>query len=117
MCLESVIPSLDDFSQTELANLVDDLLQEENIKKDEGQEEVIDSSGNVNKNGGSGDNSDVDAQSAYALFDKLREKEDKELDDSVSSVKSSNSFRSVQTRKAKLTVLNQRAYSQIYVSE
>jgi hypothetical protein len=40
------------------------------------------------------------------LFDKLQAKEDQELDDSVSSVLSSNSFRSVTTRKAKLTQLN-----------
>lgn len=52
-----------------------------------------------------------------ALFDKLQAKEDQELDDSVSSVRSSNSFRSVSTRKAKLTMLNKKAYSQIYVSE
>jgi len=47
----------------------------------------------------------------------LNAKEDKELDDSVSSVMSSNSFRSVSTRKAKTTILNQKAYSQIYVSD
>ena len=52
-----------------------------------------------------------------ALFDKLPEKEDKELDDSVSSVRSSNSFRSMSTRKAKLTILNKKAYSQIYVAD
>ena len=52
-----------------------------------------------------------------ALFDKLQEKEDKELDDSVSSVRSSNSFRSMSTRKGKLTVLNKKAYSQIYVAD
>ena len=52
-----------------------------------------------------------------ALFDKLQEKEDKELDDSVSSVRSSNSFRSMSTRKANLTVLNKKAYAQIYVAD
>lgn len=45
------------------------------------------------------------------------EKEDKELDDSVSSVRSSNSFRSMSTKKSKLTVLNKKAYAQLYVSE
>ena len=55
--------------------------------------------------------------SSMALFDKLQEKEDKELDDSVSSVVSSNSFRSMSTRKAKLTVLNKKAYSQIFVAD
>lgn len=55
--------------------------------------------------------------SAVALFDKLQEKEDKELDDSVSSVRSSNSFRSMNTRKSKLTVLNKKAYAQIYVAD
>jgi hypothetical protein len=51
------------------------------------------------------------------LFDKLQAKEDQELDDSVSSVLSSNSFRSVTTRKAKLTQLNQKAHAQIYVQD
>ena len=49
--------------------------------------------------------------SAVALFDKMQEKEDKELDESVSSVTSSNSFRSMTTRKAKLTELNKKAYA------
>jgi len=48
----------------------------------------------------------MDTKSHLALFDKLQEKEDKELDDAASSVRSSNSFRSVSTRKAKLTLLN-----------
>ena len=64
----------------------------------------IDSSKKSGENGGSGDISDN--RSSLALFDKLQEKEDKELDDSCSSVMSSNSFRSVSTRKLKLTVLN-----------
>lgn len=106
-------PSLDDLSMTELQNLVEELQQEENMQfANEGDEKPqIDSS----KNGGSGDNSD--ATSALALFDKLQAKEDKELDDSVSSVRSSNSFRSMNTKKAKLTVLNQKAYAQIYVTD
>ena len=54
---------------------------------------------------------DIDNKSTLALFDKLQAREDKELDDSVSSVLSSNSFRSQTTRKAKLTLLNQKAYS------
>ena len=96
---------------TELENLVDELQHEENlrIEQEEGQ---IDS---TKENGGSGEISDV--SSSIALFDKLQAKEDKELDDSVSSVRSSNSFRSMSTRKAKLTVLNQKAYSQIYVAD
>jgi hypothetical protein len=98
---------------TELQNLVEELQQEENMQfaNDGDEKPQIDSS----KNGGSGDNSD--ATSAIALFDKLQAKEDKELDDSVSSVRSSNSFRSMNTRKAKLTVLNQKAYAQIYVTD
>ena len=98
---------------TELQNLVEELQQEENMHfaNDGDEKPQIDSS----KNGGSGDNSD--ATSAIALFDKLQAKEDKELDDSVSSVRSSNSFRSMNTRKAKLTVLNQKAYAQIYVTD
>jgi len=101
---------------TELTNLVDEMQHEQAQKLENGGEGEIDSSSKANgENGGSGDNSD--AQSAVALFDKLQAKEDKELDDSVSSVRSSNSFRSMSTRKAKLTVLNQKAYSQIYVAE
>lgn len=74
---------------------------------DEKQEGEIDTSG---KN-------DDDNKSHLALFDKLNAKEDSELDDSCSSIKSTNSFRSVSTRKVKTTILNQRAYSQIYVQE
>lgn len=55
------------------------------------------------------DSTSVNSQ--IALFDKLMEKEDKELDDSVSSVRSSNSFRSMSTRKSKLTLLNKKAYA------
>ena len=66
----------------------------------------------------SGKKKDDDMQSHMALFDNLQAKEDQELDDSVSSVRSSNSFRSVSTRKVKAkTALNQKAYAQIYVSE
>ena len=85
---------------------------EDKSKMEGEEEEQIDSS---KKNGGSGEYNDN--QSSLALFDKLQQKEDQELDDSVSSVMSSNSFRSVSTRKLKLTVLNQKAYSQIYVAE
>lgn len=98
----------------ELKNIVEELQHEHNLKE-ENEEGQIDSTKNTGENGGSGDNSDT--KSAMALFDKLQAKEDQELDDSVSSVRSSNSFRSVSTRKAKLTVLNKKAYSQIYVSE
>lgn len=97
---------------TELTNIVDEMQHEQNVKVDGQGEGQIDSG---KANGGSGDNSD--ATSAAALFDKLQAKEDDELSDSVSSVRSSNSFRSMSTRKAKLTVLNQKAYSQIYVQE
>ena len=113
----AIIPSLDDVSMTELTNLVDEMQHEQAQKMENAENGEIDSSSNKGngENGGSGDNSDN--QSALALFDKLQAKEDKELDDSVSSVRSSNSFRSMSTRKAKLTVLNQKAYSQIYVAE
>lgn len=97
---------------TELTNIVDEMQHEQNAKVDGQGEGQIDSG---KANGGSGDNSD--ATSAVALFDKLQAKEDDELSDSVSSVRSSNSFRSMSTRKAKLTVLNQKAYSQIYVQD
>ena len=96
----------------ELENLVDELQHEENITKEEDKEEdQIDSSKNNTKQEVS------DVTSAVALYNKLQEKEDKELDDSVSSVKSSNSFRSMTTRKSKLTVLNKKAYAQIYVAD
>lgn len=107
---------MDDFDMVELKNLVEELQHEYDLKKEEDGEGQIDSSSKTTgENGGSGDNSD--AKSSMALFDKLQAKEDQELDDSVSSVRSSNSFRSVNTRKAKLTVLNQKACAQIYVSE
>ena len=49
----------------------------------------MDDEGNpIKKKEGEVDNSD--AKSALALFDKLQEKEDQELDDSVSSVQSSD---------------------------
>lgn len=88
---------------TELIDTVDELKHEEEQRKlAEGEE--IDSTKKNGENGGSGEVNDN--QSALALFDKLQAKEDQELDDSVSSVVSSNSFRSVSTRKAKLTPLN-----------
>ena len=83
------------------------------MQEEEGQ--IDSSSKKKGQNGGSGDNTDV--QSSHALFDKLNAKEDFELDSSVSSVVSSNSFRSMSTRRAKLTLLNQKAYTQIHVSE
>lgn len=113
-----VIPSVDNHTLDELKNIVEEMVEEDriNFEAKEDEDGQIDSSKNNNgENGGSGDNSDV--KSSMALFDKLQEKEDKELDDSVSSVMSSKSFRSVSTRKAKLTVLNQKAYSQIYVQD
>jgi hypothetical protein len=108
---DTIIPSVDDHTLDDLRNMVEELQLEEKAKQEDGEEQ-IDSS---KKNGGSGEYQDN--QSSLALFDKLQQKEDAELDDSVSSVMSSNSFRSVSTRKLKLTVLNQKAYSQIYVAE
>lgn len=102
---------LDDVTMTELTNVVDEMAHEEAQKREAEEAGQIDSSAEKDKV----DNSDT--QSALALFDKLQAKEDQELDDSVSSVRSSNSFRSMGTRKAKLTVLNQKAYSQIYVAD
>lgn len=99
----TLIPSLDDIDMTELQNIVEELVQEENMDGDKIEEEK------TGDNGGSGDNSDV--TSNQALIDRLQVKEDKELDDSVSSVRSSNSFRSMSTRKTKLTILNQKPYS------
>lgn len=110
---QTIIPSVDDYTLEELKNIIEELHQEN--KTTEGDGDQIDSSQKNNENGGSGDNSDN--RSSLALFDKLQEKEDLELDDSVSSVMSSNSFRSVSTRKLKLTVLNQKAFSQIYVAD
>lgn len=108
--IDSIIPSIDDFDLTALKNMVEEIQHEYNIGKDEDGSGQIDSSTKTpGENGGSGDNTDV--QSHLALFDKLQAKEDQELDDSVSSVRSSNSFRSVSTRKGKLTILNQKAYS------
>ena len=105
----TLIPSLDDIDMTELQNIVEELVQEENMDGDKLEEQK------AGDNGGSGENYDV--TSNQALFDRLQVKEDKELDDSVSSVRSSNSFRSMSTRKSKLTILNQKPFSQIYVSE
>ena len=69
----------------------------------------MDDEGNPIKKEGEVDNSD--AKSALALFDKMEAKEDEELDDSVSSVQDSDQFRTVSTRKAKLTLLNQKAFA------
>ena len=116
LLVDAIIPSLDDFDLTALKNLVEELQHEYNMDKEGEDGAQIDSSSKpTGENGGSGDN--TDAKSSMALFDKLQAKEDQELDDSVSSVRSSNSFRSFSTRKAKLTVLNQKACAQIYVSE
>lgn len=90
---DSIVPSIDDCSLTEIENFVAELHHEHNLNK----EEIIGSLANQNENGGSGDVSDN--KSSLALFDKLQTKEDQELDDSVSSVRSSNSFRSMSTRK------------------
>lgn len=120
MTLATLIPSIDDHTLTELQNLVDELQHEDDQRKEnEGDGGADDPDGEgKNKNGENGAGEDnSDAKSALALFDKLQAKEDQELDDSVSSVRSSNSFRSVSTRKAKLTMLNQKAYTQIYVAE
>ena len=111
----ATIPSIDDFDLEGIKNLVEELQHEHNLKQEDGDGQIDSSSKTTGENGGSGDNSD--AKSSMALFDKLQAKEDQELDDSVSSVRSSNSFRSVATRKAKLTVLNQKACAQIYVSD
>ena len=102
---DTVIPSVDDHNLEDLRNMVEEMKLEGQLNE-EGNEEQIDSS---KKNGGSGEYNDN--QSSLALFDKLQQKEDQELDDSVSSVVSSNSFRSVSTRKLKLTMLNEKAYS------
>ncbi len=103
---EAIVPSMDDFTMTEITNMVDELKHELNLGGEEEEDLQIEERKEADDN-----------QSALALFDKLQIKEDKELDDSVSSVISSNSFRSVSTRKLKLTVLNQKAYSQIYVQD
>ena len=111
---DAVVAGLDDVTMTELTNVVDEMAHEEQQKRE--AEEADAAAGQIDSSAEKAvDNSD--AQSALALFDKLQAKEDQELDDSVSSVRSSNSFRSMGTRKAKLTVLNQKAYSQIYVAE
>jgi hypothetical protein len=93
---------------TEITNLVEELQQEDEAKKEGEEVPETDADGNpIVKEGEDKDAVDnSDAKSALALFDKLQAKEDQELDDSVSSVRSSNSFRSVSTRKAKLTLLN-----------
>ena len=49
---------------------------------------------------------DDDTKSHQALFDQLQAKEDDELSEAASSVLSSNSFRSVSTRKIKPSLLN-----------
>lgn len=111
---DAVVAGLDDVTMTELTNVVDEMAHEEEQKRE--AEEADAAAGQIDSSADKAvDNSD--AQSALALFDKLQAKEDQELDDSVSSVRSSNSFRSMGTRKAKLTVLNQKAYSQIYVAD
>jgi len=104
-----VVPSMDDFTMTEITNMVDELKHELNIKEANEDDDMQIEEKKTGENGGSGDNSDN--KSALALFDKLQAKEDKDLDDSVSSVLSSNSFRSMSTRKLKLTQLNQKAFA------
>jgi hypothetical protein len=71
-----IIPSIDDFTLTELTNLVDELAHEENLQKEQENEgmEMIDSATKPNSgtaNGGSGEV--FENQSALALFDKLQE--------------------------------------------
>jgi len=100
----TIIPSLDDCTFDEIANFIEELQHEQDVKKEEEEGQIDSSTKPKAANGGSGDNSDV--KSSHALFDKLQTKEDFELDSSVSSVRSSNSFRSLSTRRAKLTVLN-----------
>lgn len=100
---DALIPSLDDYTMTELMNLVDELAHEDK-KLQEEKEEKKQMEGEIDT---SGKKQEDDVKSHMALFDNLQAKEDQELDDSVSSVRSSNSFRSVSTRKVKhKTVLN-----------
>ena len=47
----------------------------------------------------------------------MHAKEDDELSQAASSVCSNGSFRSLNTRKVKPSLLNQKAYAQIYVAE
>jgi len=73
---DMIIPSIDDFTLTELTNLVDELAHEENLQKEQENEgmEMIDSATKPNSgtaNGGSGEV--FENQSALALFDKLQE--------------------------------------------
>jgi hypothetical protein len=89
-----IIPSIDDISINELQNIIEEIRQEDELKMTTEEEKASD-----------------DVTSAVALFDKMQAKEDKELDDSCSSVRSTNSFRSLTTRRAKLTVLNKKAYA------
>lgn len=101
--IDALIPSLDDYTMTELMNLVDELAHEDK-KLQEEKEEKKQMEGEIDT---SGKKQEDDVKSHMALFDNLQAKEDQELDDSVSSVRSSNSFRSVSTRKVKhKTVLN-----------
>jgi len=101
----TLIPSLDDITMTELENIVAEMVHEDRLTQDQDKREEEDK------------DQVSDVSSSMALYDKLMAKEDKELDDSVSSVRSSNSFRSLSTRKSKLTVLNQKAFSQICVTD
>ena len=98
--------SIDDFDLVQLQNMIDEVQHEVNLENEKLAE--LKANGEDTKEDSS-DTTSVNSQ--IALFDKLLEKEDKELDDSVSSVVSSNSFRSMSTRKSKLTVLNQKAYA------
>lgn len=119
---KNVVANVDDIDMTELQNMIDEVSHEANVKAEELQkklEDQIDSKkDNTSTEGDKEEVSDSTSNnSMIALFDKLMEKEDKELDDSVSSVRSSNSFRSMSTRKSKLTLLNKKAYAQIHVSD
>ena len=68
----SIIPSLDDITMTELQNIIDEMQHEDNIEKggdgETNGENQIDS---AKDNGGSGGNQVSDVTSAIALFDKL----------------------------------------------
>jgi hypothetical protein len=55
---ESILPSIDDFSFTEIVNFVDEI-KHEHLKGVEEAAENIDSSKKISGHGGSGDNSDA----------------------------------------------------------
>lgn len=97
------IPCLDEVTMAELENLVEELRYEATGSKQAQEEEKK--------------QDDEEEESAMMLYDELQTKEDKELDDSVSNVSSTNSFKSIGTKKVKPTVFNKKAYAQIYVAD